>query len=168
MQTIYIAGQWVYIFLMVDLCKLSFKLIWWKYFHRIYIRSWPWVFDKLHNLHQYYPLAPEKLEISNDMLSQYCSSIANKYGIKIGGVKKLIPNLGIKSKYVVHYRNLKLHLSLGMKLAKGHRVLKFKQSNWLKNTLILIQTNKKILLIVLKKIFLNWWSIVFMVKQWKI
>ena len=102
------------------------------------------------------------------MLSQYCSSIANKYGIKIGGVKKLIPNLGIKSKYVVHYRNLKLHLSLGMKLAKGHRVLKFKQSNWLKNTLILIQTNKKILLIVLKKIFLNWWSIVFMVKQWKI
>ena len=102
------------------------------------------------------------------MLSQYCSSIANKYGIKIGGVKKLIPNLGIKSKYVVHYRNLKLHLSLVMKLAKGHRVLKFKQSNWLKNTLILIQTNKKILLIVLKKIFLNWWSIVFMVKQWKI
>ena len=89
------------------------------------------------------------------MLSQYCSSIANKYGIKIGGVKKLIPNLGIKSKYVVHYRNLQLHLSLVMKLAKGHRVLKFKQSNWLKNTLILIQTNKKILLIVLKKIFLN-------------
>ena len=89
------------------------------------------------------------------MLSQYCSSIANKYSIKIDGVKKLIPNLGIKSKYVFHYRNLKLYLSLGMKLAKVHRVLKFKQSNWLKNTLILIQTKEKSLLIVLKKIFLN-------------
>ena len=89
------------------------------------------------------------------MLSQYCSSIANKYSIKIDGVKKLIPNLGIKSKYVFHYRNLKLYLSLGMKLAKVHRVLKFKQSNWLKNTLILIQTIEKSLLIVLKKIFLN-------------
>ena len=76
------------------------------------------------------------------MLSQYCSSIANKYSIKIGGVKKLIPNLGIKSKYVFHYRNLKLYLSLGMKLAKVHRVLKFKQSNWLKNTLILRQKKK--------------------------
>ena len=76
------------------------------------------------------------------MLSQYCSSIANKYSIKIGGVKKLIPNLGVKSKYVFHYRNLKLYLSLGMKLAKVHRVLKFKQSNWLKNTLILRQKKK--------------------------
>ena len=49
--------------------------------------------DELHND---YPLAPEKLEISHDMLSDYCSNIANKYKIKIGGVNKLIPNLGNK------------------------------------------------------------------------
>ena len=42
--------------------------------------------DELHELHNDYPLAPEKLEISQNMLSEYCSSIANKYGIKIGGV----------------------------------------------------------------------------------
>ena len=66
------------------------------------------------------------------MLSKYASDIANKYGIKVGGVKKLIPNLGDKVKYVVHYRNLQYYLLLGMKLVKVHRILKFKQSNWLK------------------------------------
>ena len=79
-----------------------------------------------------YPLAPEKLEIRQDMLSSYCCNIANEYGIKIGGVNKLVPNLGNKCKYVVHYKNLQLHLSLGMKLNKVHRILKFKQSDWLK------------------------------------
>ena len=49
--------------------------------------------DELHNLHNDYPLAPEKLEITQNMLSKYCSDIANKYGIKIGGVNKLVPNL---------------------------------------------------------------------------
>ena len=52
------------------------------------------------------------------MLSNYCSNIANKYGIKVGGGNKLIPNLGNKSKYTVHYRILQLYLSFRMKLTK--------------------------------------------------
>ena len=66
------------------------------------------------------------------MLSKYCSDIFNKYGIKVGRVNKLVPNLRYKVKYVVHYRNLQLYLKLRMKLIKIHRILKFKLSNWLK------------------------------------
>ena len=80
--------------------------------------------SELHDSHNDYPLAPENLEISQNMLSSYCSDIADEYGIKIGGVNKLVPNLDNKSKYVVHYRNLQLYLSLGMKLANIHRALK--------------------------------------------
>ena len=66
------------------------------------------------------------------MLSKYCKKIADKYEIKVGDVKQLIPNLDNITFYVVHYRNLQLYLSLGMKLTKIHRVLKFKQSHWMK------------------------------------
>ena len=114
--------------------------------------------SKLHELHNDYPLATEKLEISKTMFSNYCFNIAIEDGKKIGGVNKFVPNLGYKNKYVVHYRNLQLYLSLGMKLTKIHRILKFKQSDWLKNTLIKYREKKKMQLIVLKKA----------AKQWKI
>ena len=53
------------------------------------------------------------------MLSKYCKNIAETYEIKVGDVKKLIPDLGNKTKYVLHYRNLQLYLPLGMKLTKN-------------------------------------------------
>ena len=56
------------------------------------------------------------------MLSKYCSSIANKYDITIGSINKLVPNLGNKSKYVLHY-----------KLVNVYRILRFKNSDWLNN-----------------------------------
>ena len=88
--------------------------------------------DELHQLHNGYPLAPEQLVVSSDMLSKYCKKIADKYEIKVGDVKKLIPNLGNKTNYVIHYRSLQLYLSLGMKLTTIPRVLEFKQSDWMK------------------------------------
>ena len=52
--------------------------------------------DELHDLHNDYPLAPEKLKINRNMLSNYCINIANDYGIKIGSANKLVPNSGNK------------------------------------------------------------------------
>ena len=88
---------------------------------------------ELHDLHNDYSLCPEKIEVSNDMLSKYCTDTADWYGIKVGGVKIWIPNLGGRVKYVVHYENLKYYLSLGIKLIKIRRILSYKQSNWLKS-----------------------------------
>ena len=110
--------------------------------------------DELHELHNDYPLAPEKLAVSSDMLSKYCKKIADKYEIKVGDVKKLIPNLSNKTNYVVHYRNLQLYLSLGMKLTKIHRVLEYKQSDSMKKY-VDFNTEKRMLLMILKKICLN-------------
>ena len=48
---------------------------------------------ELHNLHNGYPVAPEKVKVSKNMLSGYCKRIAEKYKISIGQVNKLIPTL---------------------------------------------------------------------------
>ena len=110
--------------------------------------------SELHDLNNDYPLAPEKFKISQNMLPNYCSNTANEYGIKIGGFNKLVPNLGNKGKYIIHYGNLQLYLSLGMKLTKVHRILKFRQSDWLKKYIgFNTDKRKKMQLVVLKKIF---------------
>ena len=67
---------------------------------------------ELHNLHNDYPLAPEQ--------------------IKVNKVEKLIPNLRDKEKYVLHYKNLKQYLGLGLELTRIHRGIKFEESEWLK------------------------------------
>ncbi|XP_065679086.1 uncharacterized protein LOC136093770 [Hydra vulgaris] len=67
--------------------------------------------EHLHDLHNDYPLAPERL--------------------KVDKVDKLIPNLNHKENYIIHYENLKLYERLGMKLTKIHRGIKFEESAWL-------------------------------------
>ena len=86
----------------------------------------------LHDLHNDYPCAPEEVKVNEDMLSDYCKKIALKHNISTGLVHKLILTLSDKQKYVLHYQNLQLYLSLGLKLNKIHRVLEFNQSPWLK------------------------------------
>ena len=83
--------------------------------------------DELHEMHNDYPLPSEILKISHNIVSNYSNNIANDYEIKIGNVNKLVPNLGNKGIYVLHYKNLQLYLPLGMALASIHRISKFKQ-----------------------------------------
>ena len=52
--------------------------------------------------------------------------------MKIEKVKKLEANLHDKTEYVIHIRNLKQPLNLGLVLKKVHRVIKFNQNACLK------------------------------------
>ena len=88
--------------------------------------------EELHEMHNDFPLAPEQVCVREHMLSNYCKSIKDKYNISIGQVYKLIPTLSEKRNYVLHYRNLKLYMDLGLTIKKVHRVLSFNQSPWLK------------------------------------
>ena len=84
--------------------------------------------QELHKLHNDYPLAPEKVLLTKEMLSPYSKSFPGKHFL----TEKLIPNLHDKTKYVTHYVNLKLYIRLGMKLKRVHRVMEFRQSTWMK------------------------------------
>ena len=57
----------------------------------------------MHDLHNYCPLFPEKIEIKESISSNYCKEIAKKYNISLGGVKKLVPSLDNRDKDILHY-----------------------------------------------------------------
>jgi len=67
---------------------------------------------ELHDLHNDLPLAPERV-------------VVNK-------VVKLIPTLGDKKNYVLHYGNLKQYLEMGLKLSKIRRGVSFNEEARLK------------------------------------
>ena len=58
---------------------------------------------EMHDLHNDCPLFPEKIEIKESILPNYCKEIAKKYNISVGGVKKLVPSLDNRDKDVLHY-----------------------------------------------------------------
>ena len=88
--------------------------------------------ENLHDCHNDYSMAPEKIKIEDNMLSPFCSKIKKKHDIKTGGINKLAPNLIPKKNYAVYYRNLQYYLSQALILKKVHRILEFEQSDWMK------------------------------------
>ena len=87
---------------------------------------------ELHDSHSDYPLCCEAMSVQPEELSPYTRSLGEKLKINPTNNRKLICNLKRKEKYAVHCRNLKLYVSLGMKVTKIHRIISFKQSRWLK------------------------------------
>ena len=86
--------------------------------------------EDLHNAHNAYPLAPERMVVQKKWMSEYQHNLLG-VGVAPTEVEKLVPNLRTKNHYVLHYRNLQLYTSLGMRLTKVHRALQFNQSPWM-------------------------------------
>lgn len=93
---------------------------------------------ELHDSHNCYPLAPDHKIVQDKELSPYSEELWRDLyatdGLKLlgrGKSSKLIPTLERKKHYVLHYRNLQLYLSLGMKLSHIHRLLEYRQEPWL-------------------------------------
>ncbi|KAK3731607.1 hypothetical protein QZH41_004847 [Actinostola sp. cb2023] len=72
--------------------------------------------QELHDQHSDYPLAPERMQVTSNMLSPYCQQLNEDLDLGCAPVTKLVPNLNNKTHYILHYQNLKLYLELGMKL----------------------------------------------------
>ena len=83
----------------------------------------------LHKSHNDYPLAPDKLAVKKEWLSEYQTGLLDNNSAL--NSEKLVPNLMNKTKYVVHYKNLQLYLKLGLKLKKIHRILEFDEKPWM-------------------------------------
>lgn len=86
--------------------------------------------EELHDHHNDYPLAPETRYGEE---SPTMKNIVKTLGLKPVQSKKLIPNLEDKTKYIVHYRNLKYYVEQGLVITKFHRVIQFNQYPYLKS-----------------------------------
>lgn len=95
--------------------------------------------------HSDYPLAPERIPVTEDMYCPYKKQLVEvleEVGRKVIPTEKLIPNLRDKTKYVVHSHTLKFYLSKGMRLKKVHRIISFTQRQWL-HPYIVMCTSKR-------------------------
>ena len=100
-----------------------------------------------HDLHSDYPLAPEQM--------------------KINKVNKLIPNLGDKEKYILHYENLKKFFSLRLKLTKIHRGIMFEESQWLEKYIALNTKLRTAAANEFEKDFFKLMNNSYLVRPWK-
>ncbi len=88
----------------------------------------------LHDDHNDFPLAPEKIKTKYVNLSPYARYLCDKFNLKCNlNVVKLIPTLAEKKNYVLYYKNLQLYLKLGLKLSKVHNILQFDQKPHMKS-----------------------------------
>ena len=88
--------------------------------------------ESLHDLHNEYPLAPERVVIEQEMLSETQLQIRMHYNISNAKTSKLVSHLGDREHYVLHSSALRFYLEQGMELIRVHRIVQFQQSDWMK------------------------------------
>jgi len=89
--------------------------------------------DSLHWQHNDFPVAAETTKITEKDFSPYMKQCLKEiYGKTTYSSTKLITTLREKKNYVCHHLNLKLYLTLGLRLKKIHKVLRFKQKAFVK------------------------------------
>jgi hypothetical protein len=98
---------------------------------------------ELHNLHNDYPLLPERMMITKEMASPYNQELSLATDHPLSDCVKLVPNLMDKKDDVVHYTSLRQAIELGMRVKKIHKIIAFNQSPWLKSY-IDFNTNQRI------------------------
>ena len=69
------------------------------------------------------------MPVPRSWLSPYAEALACE---NYAECEKLVPNLRNKTRYWIHYRNLKFALEEGLRLTKVHRVIEFEQEAWMK------------------------------------
>jgi hypothetical protein len=97
---------------------------------------------ELHDKHNDYPLAPERMTVTADMYSPHNIKLTELAKTKPKDSMKLVPNLNNKTDYVIHYSALKQCLQQGMKLTKVHKVISYDQEPWLKSYIELNTKNR--------------------------
>ena len=85
----------------------------------------------LHETHSDLPMCPERIVIREDMLSPFQQRLWPANDKK--PCTRLAPNLYNKKNYVMHIRNAQFYAAHGLIISRPTRVLKFRQSRWLKS-----------------------------------
>ena len=100
--------------------------------------------QELRELHNDYHLAPDKMEIKREMLSEYQLKIIDLYNVPIGNIKKMMSNFFDKEKYVLHYKSFQLYSRLELKAKKNTSCIRI-QLITMVETIYRIQHTKKVI-----------------------
>lgn len=97
--------------------------------------------DKLHDYMNNYPPCPENISIKKNQLNEWQQKDYHE-----SKIEKLCLTFHDKKNYKIHYRILKLFLSLGVELVKVKGVLEYKQTDFMKQYIMkntLLRTKAK-------------------------
>src|SRR5271170_175678 len=76
--------------------------------------------------------AVENVAVGKNMLCSYNTELVDKMdGGRFSVTKKLVPHLGPRKNYVIHYQELQYYVELGMVVDEVLEILSFDQTNWL-------------------------------------